>query len=65
MPLYVTADWSRFVREDDPEARFVVAPVDVDRLGLGDALAAFLEPPAPPKEYPKPSDKAARRPSTK
>ncbi len=64
--LYVTADWTRFVREDDPEARFVVALVDVDRLGLRDAYEAHLaSQAAPPKEYPTPPDKAARRPRTK
>lgn len=67
--LQVTADWSRFVDETDPEARFVVAEVDIDRLGLRAAYDAFTtpspEPRASVKEYPKPPNKAARRPATK
>ena len=60
--LYVTADWSRFVREDDPEARFGVAPVDIDRHGLRDAYERFA---APPKMQGRPADKMLRRPSNK
>ena len=55
---YVTADWSRFVREDDPEARFGVAPVDIDRLGLRARLDAFLTPATPAR----PADKRRRFP---
>lgn len=63
---YVTADRSRFVREDDPEAAFGVAPVDIDRLGLRaafDAFEAAEAPPAPPdKTTPRPADKRRRFP---
>ena len=58
---YVTADWSRFVPEGDPEARYGVAPVDIDRLGLRERLEAFLEPPV--KQASKPLDKAVKRPA--
>lgn len=69
---YVNADWSRFVSESDPEACFGVALVDIDRLGLRDALERF-EAEAEPKMQPRtadkmlrrPSDKAARRPASK
>ena len=69
---HVTRDWRRIVREDDPEAAFVVAPVDIDRLGLRGALEAFLAPagngeapasPAPAdKTSPAPADKRRRFP---
>ncbi len=67
---YVTADWSRFVPEGDAEARFGVAPVDVDRLGLREALDAFLAPAPPPpepatKQAERPADKAMKRPADK
>ena len=70
MTHYVTADWSRFVREGDPEACFGVAPVDVDRLGLRDALERFeaepkMQPRTADKMLRRPSDKAARRPARK
>lgn len=55
---HATKDWSRIVREDDPEAAFVVAPADIDRLGLREALDAFLAPPAPAR----PADKRRRFP---
>ena len=67
---YVTKDWSRFVREDDPEAAFGVAPVDIDRLGLRAALDAFeageADPsPAPPsKPSTRPADKRRRFPAS-
>ncbi len=61
---YVTADWSRFVPEGDSEARYGVAPVDIDRLGLREALDAFLAPP-PVKQLAKPADKAMKRPADK
>jgi hypothetical protein len=64
--LYVTADWSRFVREDNPEARFGVAPVDIDRLGLREAYERFIAPePVTPKEAPKPADKALHKSANK
>ena len=61
--LYVTADWSRFVREDDPEACFGVAPADIDRLGLRAAYERFVAPAA--KQMPPPADKAMHKPSNK
>ena len=67
--LYVTADWSRFVDEGSVEARFGVAPVDIDRLGLREAYERFIAPkpePAPsPKMQRRPANKMARRPSDK
>lgn len=61
--LHVTADWSRFVDESDPEARFVVAPDDVDRLGLRAALDAYQAPPAPePPKATQPPDKRRKFP---
>jgi hypothetical protein len=65
VPLYITADRKRFVPEGDPDAAFGVAPVDVDRLGLREALDAFLNPPVQPEpEAPKQAkqhaDKAVR-----
>lgn len=67
MTLYVTADWSRFVREDDPEACFGVAPADVDRLGLRPALERFTKMADPPadKMLDRPADKAVRKTRTK
>jgi len=64
MTVYVTADRSRVVRMDDPEAAFGVAEADIDSLGLRAALDAF-EAPEQLKELPKPNDKAAKRPLTK
>ncbi len=64
MALYVTADWSRFVREDDPEACFGVVLVDIDRLGLRDAFERF-EAESEPKMRQRPADKMLRRPSDK
>jgi hypothetical protein len=57
--LYVTADWSRFVDEGSVEARFGVAPVDIDRLGLREAYEQFV------KAQRRPADKMLRRPSDK
>lgn len=67
MALYVDASWSRFCDEADPEARYVVAPADIDRLGLREAYDEYASPHPPPeiKEAPTPPNKAARRPSTK
>ena len=56
---HVTADWQRIVREDDPEAAFGVAPVDIDRLGLRPALEAFLEAGSTSR---RPADKRRRFP---
>lgn len=61
MTVYVTADWSRVVREDDPEAAFGVDESDVEALGLRERLDAFLAPPEPPKQAPRPADKMVRR----
>jgi hypothetical protein len=59
--LFITADRKRFVPEGDPDAAFGVAPVDVDRLGLREALDAFLAPePEPPKQANRPADKMVR-----
>jgi hypothetical protein len=65
--LYVTADWSRFVPEGDPEACFGVALVDVDRLGLRPALERFTKMTDPPadKMADRPADKAVRKTRTK
>lgn len=67
MALYVDATWTRFCDEADPAARFVVAEVDIDRLGLRVAYDEYVARAAPPdvKEAPKPPNKAARRPPTK
>ncbi len=63
---YVTEDWSRFVPEGDPEARYGVAPVDIDRLGLREKLEAYLNPPrVPEKMAERPLDKAMKRPADK
>lgn len=61
-PLYVTADWQRFVSEGDPEAAFVVAPADIDRLGLRAAYEQATAPaPEPPKKAPVAANKMLRR----
>lgn len=68
MSLYVDVTWTRFCDESDPEARYGVAPVDIDRLGLRAAYEQYVAPPPPPdelKEAATPPNKAARRPSTK
>ena len=62
--LYITADRKRFVPAGDPEAAFVVAPVDIDRLGLREAYDAFIAPP-PTKQAKRPADKMLRARSDK
>jgi hypothetical protein len=63
MTVYVTADWSRVVREGDPEAAFGVSEADIDRLGLREKVNALEAPPEPepPKRLPRPADKMIRR----
>lgn len=56
--LYVTAD-GRFVKEGSPEAAFLVASCDIDRLGLREAYEDFTKPKK--KAMPKPSDKMVRK----
>jgi hypothetical protein len=70
MRYYVTSD-GRVVDEGSPAAAFIVAPVDVKRLGLEDAVAAYeaakVKMAAPPEDkmMPAPANKRRKRKTTK
>jgi len=69
MTVYVTADWSRVVPMDDPEAAFGVDESDIDSRGLRPQVEALRNPVPEPvpeaKEAPTPPNKSASRPATK
>jgi hypothetical protein len=68
MTVYVTADWSRVVPVDDPEAAFGVDESDIDSRGLRAQVEAMRAPkPEPPtaKAMPAPANKAVLKAANK